>query len=62
VKIVFDFGGVLGVVGNPLTSQVLQSLFHSCQRKGVKDIDFLVDFVVVNSNKLQKLSFQGKIS
>jgi hypothetical protein len=28
----------------------------------VKDIDFLVDFVVVNSNKLQKLSFKGKIS
>jgi hypothetical protein len=40
----------------------LTNLFHNCLSKGVKDIDFWVDLVVVNSNKLQKLSFKGKIS
>jgi hypothetical protein len=28
----------------------------------VEDIDFLVDFVAGNSNKLQKLGMKGKIS
>jgi hypothetical protein len=28
----------------------------------VEDIDFLVDFVAGNSNKLQKLGLKGKIS
>ncbi len=28
----------------------------------MEDIDFLVDFVAGNSNKLQKLSLEGKIS
>jgi hypothetical protein len=28
----------------------------------VEDIDFLVDFVAGNSNKLQKLGLEGKIS
>ncbi len=27
-----------------------------------KDIDFLMDFVAENSNKLQKLGLEGKIS
>jgi len=28
----------------------------------MEDIDFLVDFVAGNSNKLQKLGLEGKIS
>jgi hypothetical protein len=40
MKTVLKFGGVLGVLGKPLASQIEQSLFHKFQSQGVEDIDF----------------------
>jgi hypothetical protein len=36
--------------------------FETVWSYGVEAIDFLVDFVVGNSNKLQKLGLEGKIN
>jgi hypothetical protein len=37
-------------------------VFETVWSYGVEAIDFLIDFVTRNSNKLQKLGLEGKIS
>jgi len=38
------------------------SLFCTLHSKGVKDIDFSMDFIAENLNKLQNLGLEGKIN
>jgi hypothetical protein len=55
-----EFGDVLGVVGKASSESDFNRVYFTNFR--AKDIDFLMDFVAQNSNKLQKLGLEGKIS
>jgi len=62
LKTLLEFGGIFHVVRNVFGKSNLIKFISQFWKLGMKDIDFWMNFVVEDSNKLKKLGLKGRIS